>query len=90
MDIDQAIRERFGFELPASPVTHLDPKDPPILFLHSKDDGTVPWMQSQDMYDAMIKVGIKSEIYLSDKGGHGGPGNAKKLMSEFFRNIFDE
>ena len=61
-----------------------------MLFLHSKDDATVPWMQSQDMYHAMKKVGINSEIYLSDEGGHGGPSNAKQLMLRFFKKVLGE
>ncbi|MBN2579447.1 MAG: prolyl oligopeptidase family serine peptidase [Pirellulales bacterium] len=76
--------------LNASPINHVDAQDPPILLLHSKDDRTVPWMQSQDMYERMRKAGIASEIEISERGGHGGPRSAKKSMIAFFKKVLVE
>ena len=72
----------------ASPITHVDAKDPPVLFLHSKDDNTVPWQQSRDMHQAMKAAGVASEIRLYDTGGHGVDpkgANAMLEMIAFFR-----
>jgi len=57
--------------LTASAITHVDPNDPPILFLHSRDDSTVPWPQSRDMHRVMSQVQIASEIKVYETGGHG-------------------
>ena len=74
--------------LEASAITHVDSKDPPILFLHSKDDTTVPWQQSKDMHRAMKDAGVASEIRLYETGGHGvDPKGAKPMveMIAFFQ-----
>ncbi|WP_182865436.1 alpha/beta hydrolase [Rhodopirellula sp. JC639] len=57
--------------LAASAITHVDPGDPPILFLHSRNDSTVPWFQSRDMHRAMTAAGVDAEILLYETGGHG-------------------
>jgi acetyl esterase/lipase len=57
--------------LAVSAITHVDPQDPSILFLHSRDDATVPWIQSRDMHLAMTRAGIPSEIRIYETGGHG-------------------
>lgn len=72
----------------ASAISHIDSKDPPILFLHSRNDSTVPWQQSRDMHAAMQKAGIASEIKLYKDGGHTVKPkgeNALDAMVEFFR-----
>lgn len=72
----------------ASAITHVDKDDPPILFLACKDDATVPWIQSQQMYDAMKQVGIDAEIDLYSSGGHGFRGLGERPLADtvrFFR-----
>ncbi len=73
----------------ASAITHIDKSDPPLLLLHAKDDRTVPWMQSRDLHHAMIKLGIQSELSLSESGGHSGPKDSKEQMVNFFRKTLD-
>jgi len=70
----------------ASAINHLDIQDPPVLLLHSRNDTTVPWIQSENMYKAMIDAGIESVFEMSDEGGHSGPASAKERMVDFFRN----
>jgi acetyl esterase/lipase len=41
-----------------SSINHIDPSDPPILFLHSRDDRIVPWQQSQQMFERMRAAGV--------------------------------
>lgn len=76
--------------LHASAVAHLDPIDPPMLLLHSRDDGTVPWLQSRNMHRALIDAGVEAEIHLSESGGHGGHADSKDRMVTFFQNVFSD
>lgn len=69
----------------ASTVTHLDPSDPPMLLLHSRNDSTVPWPQSQIMHHALIDAGIKAQLHLANSGGHGGPSDSKERIVAFFQ-----
>jgi dipeptidyl aminopeptidase/acylaminoacyl peptidase len=72
----------------ASPISHVDPQDPPVLFLHAKDDRTVPWLQSRDMHAAMTGAGVPAELRVYDSGGHAvNPPDARPLdeMVAFFR-----
>lgn len=73
--------------LRASSVNHIDKDDPPILLIHCKDDPTVPWLQSQEMYEAMTEAGIASEVFYYETGGHGFKGHGddpKSKMVRFF------
>ena len=55
----------------ASAITHVDKEDSPILLIHCQDDTTVPWLQSQLMYDAMKGVGMEVSLIYYKEGGHG-------------------
>jgi acetyl esterase/lipase len=71
----------------ANPVTYVDNNDPPFLILHGDKDPLVPWCQSQILYDALQKKGVRSEFVLVPGGGHGqGMHNDKyfKMMTDFF------
>ena len=75
--------------LRASCVNHIDKDDPPILLIHCKDDPTVPWLQSQEMHEAMTEAGIASEIFYYETGGHGFKGHGddpKSKMVQFFND----
>lgn len=71
----------------ASAINALTPNDPPILFLQSRNDPVVPWLQAQNMHDAMLKAKLRPEIKITETGGHGGPPNAEDLMVEYFRKV---
>lgn len=74
----------------ASAIRHVDKNDPPVLFLQCKDDSTVPWLQSQEMYEAMKSAGAEASIHYYEKGGHGFNGLAEEPMAEmvkFFREV---
>ena len=72
-----------------SAINHVDQHDAPILFLHCKNDATVPWLQSQAMYENMRSVGIEAEITYYETGGHGfqleEPNQPLAEMVQFFR-----
>ena len=71
----------------ASPITYVDPSDPPFLIFHGDKDRVVPHCQSELLFDALQKAGVKSQFYLVPNGQHG-PGvhvDANlKLMTDFF------
>ena len=74
--------------LSASAIKHVDALDPPILFLHSRNDRTVPWLQSQQMCDALRRAGVLAQIKIYDDGGHGVKptrGDSDADMLAFFR-----
>ena len=71
--------------LRASAINHVDAKDPPVLFLHCKDDTTVPWRQSQDMFEKMQAAGIASAVIYYPTGGHGYKGHDEDAMAEMVR-----
>ena len=76
-----------------SAIRHVDPSDPPILFLHSRDDTTVPWLQSREMYEAMKAAGIASELQVYETGGHAvrpRNGDPMSAMIAFFRKHLDQ
>lgn len=78
--------------LMASAINHVDKKDPPILFLHCKNDYIVPWIQSKDMCEKMNEMGIKSKCIYYNTGGHGfrieNEEEHLKAMMRFFRKVF--
>ena len=72
----------------ASAISHVDPHDPPILFLHARDDSSVPWLQSRDMHRAMTDRGVASEVRIYESGGHAVRPPGEKPLDEmvaFFR-----
>jgi acetyl esterase/lipase len=44
---------------------------PRTLLVHAADDATVAVENSQRMYDALRKAGVRSELHVFDRGGHG-------------------
>ena len=76
-----------------SPINHLDKDDPPILFMHCKNDNSVPWLQSQEMYEKMKGLGINSDAIYFNQGGHGFNLGDNTLylspMMSFFKKQFE-
>jgi acetyl esterase/lipase len=54
-----------------SPITYVDPTDPPILIFHGGQDNVVPSCQSQFFYDKFQQVGVESEYVFVSNGQHG-------------------
>ncbi len=72
----------------ASAITHVDKEDPPILLIHCEDDATVPWIQSELMFEAMKKAGADVSQICYKEGGHGFKGREELSMAamvEFFK-----
>lgn len=71
--------------LDASAINHADRNDPPMLFLHCKDDTTVPWIQTEIMHKAMKRAGIDSSVVYYETGGHGFRDLGETPMAEMVR-----
>jgi pectinesterase len=71
--------------LTASAIRHVDKDDPPVLFLHCKNDTTVPWMQSRDMCAKMKEAGVASRVKYYETGGHGFKTLGEEPMAEMAR-----
>jgi len=54
-----------------SPIAYLDPKDPPIIIFHGKEDNVVPFCNGEEWAMAVKNKGIKTEFNPVEKGGHG-------------------
>jgi acetyl esterase/lipase len=51
--------------------TQVTAQTPPTILFHAVDDGAVPVENSREMYAALQKAGIPSELHEYPHGGHG-------------------
>ena len=58
----------------ASPVSHVDAADPPLLLLHGDRDPQMPINQSHELHGAFLKVGAASTFTVVHGAAHGGKG----------------
>jgi len=56
----------------ASPVAHLDPKDPPLLLIHGDADPQMPVEQSVELSVACKAAGLAATLHLLPGSKHGG------------------
>jgi acetyl esterase/lipase len=54
-----------------TPATRVTPDTPPTLLMHAADDDAVPVGNSFALYEALRAAGIRSELHVFDRGGHG-------------------
>jgi acetyl esterase/lipase len=67
----------------ASPLTYVDPTDPPMLLVNSKNE-VIPTDQPTAMWSALREADVQSIAYLIE-GGHGsGYGGSWKVMDRVF------
>jgi acetyl esterase/lipase len=57
----------------ASPVFHVDAKDPPLCLLHGDQDNQMPINQSLELQGAYEKLGLPVRLVVVHGAGHGGP-----------------
>jgi acetyl esterase/lipase len=72
----------------ASPITYVTAKAPPFLIVHGDKDNVVPLAQSQELEQALKKVGVEVTLEVIPGGGHGGQGfsqEANKSVLDFFK-----
>jgi acetyl esterase/lipase len=56
----------------ASPIFHVDAKDPPLLMLHGDQDNQMPINQSLELQGAYEKLGLRVRFVAVHGAGHGG------------------
>jgi acetyl esterase/lipase len=54
-----------------SPNLHVGTHTPPTLLVHAADDASVPVENSLLMFAALRGAGVRSELHVFDRGGHG-------------------
>lgn len=54
-----------------SPQLHVSRATPPTLLVHAADDDAVPVENSMLMFNALRKAGVRTELHVFDRGGHG-------------------
>jgi acetyl esterase/lipase len=54
-----------------SPQLHVSANVPPTLLIHAADDDSVPVENSLQMFAALRRAGVRSELHVFDRGGHG-------------------
>jgi len=54
----------------ASPVTHLDRDDPPVLLIHGEVDKVVPVAQSQLFYEALLSKKVAAQLVRIKNSDH--------------------
>jgi acetyl esterase/lipase len=54
-----------------SPPSNVTARTPPTLLVHAADDASVPVANSLAMYSALQAAGVRSELHVFDRGGHG-------------------
>jgi acetyl esterase/lipase len=60
-----------GWARSASPLAHIDAKDPPFLIQHGAADTTVSPKQAQRLYDALRAAGVPAELVFYPNVAHG-------------------
>ncbi len=53
-----------------SPALHVDNSDPPMFLIHGTDDCNVPFLQSEEMADALDDAGVFNQFILVEGGMH--------------------
>ena len=54
-----------------SPITYIDPQDPPVAIFHGTADNVVPCCQASWFHEHLSAAGVYSEMYLEQEAGHG-------------------
>ncbi|MEJ0022519.1 MAG: alpha/beta hydrolase [Alphaproteobacteria bacterium] len=60
-----------GLARQASPVTHIDANDPPMLIVHGEADKTIPVSQSRVLYAALKAKGVDADLLILPGLDHG-------------------
>lgn len=67
------LRENAELAQVASPVTYLDPTDPPVFILVGTKDTLMTQRQCRQFDEQIQAVGGKSTLHVIEGAGHGGP-----------------
>ena len=74
----------------ASPATYVKKGMPPYLLIHGTKDFAVPFEQSEQMVEAMSRVGAKCDLIRVEGGGHGfGAWDKDPAMAGYKQRMLD-
>ena len=65
------IQQNTGKVKLANPITYVDASDPPMLIVHGLKDMSVPYHQSELLYEALQKAGVPARLVPVENAGHG-------------------
>jgi acetyl esterase/lipase len=65
-----------------SPLYFVTPDDSPTLLIHGEKDTSVPISMSESMYQALLKVGVKTKFVKIPGAGHGPDKEADQVLKE--------
>jgi enterochelin esterase family protein len=88
-----AVQENKDKSMLASPITYVDPTDPPFILFHGDKDNMVPHCQSEQLHKALRKAGVPSKFFLIPDGQHGPGVHVDKyiqMMVDFFAECRDK
>lgn len=88
--IGGAVQENRDKAARANPITYASKDDAPFLIVHGDQDPTVPYHQSQLLFDALKLAGVSVHFHTIHGAGHGGPGFAGRDIDEMVRTFFDD
>lgn len=69
--IGAPIQQNKALTQKANPITYVDASDPPILMIHGKEDKMVIFNQSELLFEALQKAGVKSKLVPVENARHG-------------------
>jgi acetyl esterase/lipase len=80
-----SLQDKAELAKQASPVNHVDAKDPPFLIIHGGQDRLVPPRQAEYLRDALKQAGVEVEYLLIEDADHGVTDRrAYRATAEFF------
>lgn len=89
---DPAARPQVAAQ--ATPLTHVDPSDPPFMIIHGTKDPLVGYQESVDFDKALRAAGVPVVFQTIEGGGHGDFGKAsaevaRRTAAFLERNLYD-
>ena len=72
----------------ASPITHVEPSDPPFFIAHGQQDTSVPIHQSERLRDSLQSAGVPAQFMVNPTGGHATFSEANDAIVAFFQERF--
>ena len=59
------------FAQSVSPIHYITEKSPPVMIIHGDKDPIVPYQQSKDLHEKLLKAGVKTTFITVEGGLHG-------------------
>ena len=83
------LRDNLELAKKASPVTHLQPNDPPLLILVGDQDSLMTQRQCRRLHEAARAAEIRSELHIIPGAGHGGPEFSDSIRRELILDFLN-